>query len=145
MVDRRLIFSSFGVLPVTANFSIVNPENIDQEPFPESANLHRKLTEPLGCTEMRVNTVTLAPGDATAPHSHEQQEEVYIALDGGHVQIDGARHEVSPGSVVRIGADAVRSVRNETESDDQTWITCGAPPVGSADDFGEYTMPSDDG
>jgi quercetin dioxygenase-like cupin family protein len=128
---------------VTAKFSIVDPESIEQEPFPESGNLHRKLTEPLGCTEMRVNTVTLAPGDATSPHTHEQQEEVYIALDGGHVQIEGARHEVSPGGVVRIDPDAVRSIHNETESDDQTWILCGAPPVGTVDDFGEYTMPPD--
>lgn len=127
---------------MTSNFSIVTLESIEQEPFPESGNLHRKLTEPLGCTEMRVNTVTLAPGDATAPHSHERQEEIYIALDGGHVQIDGTRHEVSPGGVVRVGPDAVRSVRNETESDDQTWIMCGAPPVGTVEDFGEYTMPT---
>lgn len=129
---------------MTGDFSVVDLERIEQEPFPESGNRHRKLTAPLGCTEMRVNTVTLEPGDATAPHAHERQEELYVALDGGHVEIDGTSHEVAPGGLVRVGPDAVRSVRNETASDDQTWIMCGAPPVGTVDDFGEYRMPGDD-
>ena len=124
-------------------FSVVELETIEQERFPESGNLHRKLTEVLGCTEMRVNTVTLRPGEATAPHAHQRQEEVYVALDGGHVEIEGTRHEVTPGGVVRIGPDAVRSVRNESPDEKQTWIMFGAPPLGTVDDFGEYTMPDD--
>lgn len=123
--------------------SVVELENVDQEQFPVSECLHRKLTEVLGCTEMRVNSVTLRPGEATAPHAHERQEEVYVALDGGHVEIEGTRHEVSPGGVVRIGPDAVRSVRNENSDEKQTWIMFGAPPFGTVDDFGEYTMPDE--
>ena len=129
---------------MTADFSVVQLEDIEQERFPESGNLHRKLTEPLGCTEMRVNTVTLEPGEATAPHAHERQEELYIALDGGHVRVDETRYEVSAGDVVRLGPDVVRSVRNETQNEEQTWIMCGAPPLGTIDDFGEYTMPDDE-
>jgi quercetin dioxygenase-like cupin family protein len=124
-----------------ADFGVVELEEIEQEQFPESRNLHRKLTEPLGCTEMRVNTVTLAPGETTAPHAHEQQEEVYIALDGGVVEIEDTRHEVSSGGAVRIGPDAIRSVRNDTDIEEQTWIMCGAPPLGTVDDFGQYRMP----
>ena len=131
------------LIRMTADYSVVKLEGVEQERFPESGNLHRKLTEPLGCTEMRVNTVTLAPGEATAPHAHERQEELYVSLDGGHVQVDGTRYEVSPGDVVRLGPDVVRSVRNETESEEQTWIMCGAPPLGTIDDFGEYTVPDD--
>lgn len=129
---------------MTADFTVVELEEIEQERFPESENHHRKLTEPLGCTEMRINTVTLAPGETTAPHAHEQQEEVYIALDGGVVEIKGTRHEVSSGGVVRIGPDAIRSVRNETDAEEQTWVMCGAPPLGTVDDFGQYWMPDDD-
>lgn len=129
---------------MTNEFHIVDLNNIQQEPFPESGNLYRKLTEPLGCTEMRVNTVTLQPGEATAPHSHERQEEVYIALNGGHVRIEDTVHEISPGGVVRIGPDPVRSVRNKTDNDSQTWIMFGAPPLGTIDNFGEYTVPNDE-
>ena len=128
---------------MTDDFSVVNPDDVDREPFPESGLLHRKLTEPLGSTEMRVNTITLAPGQATAPHSHERQEELYVALDGGHVRIDGTTHEVSAGGVVRIGPEPLRSLRNGTENETQTWLLFGAPPVGTIDDFGEYTVPDD--
>lgn len=129
---------------MTAEFGIATLDAIDPEPFPESGILHRPLTESLGCTEMRVTAVTLDPGDATAPHTHERQEEVYVALDGGQVVVDGTSHAVPPGGVVRFGPDAVRSVRNET-GDTQTWLMFGAPPHGTAEDFGEYRMPSDEG
>jgi quercetin dioxygenase-like cupin family protein len=123
------------------DFAVIELEDVEQERFPESGTLHRKLTEPLGCTELRVNAVTLDPGETTAPHAHERQEELYIALDGGRVRLDGTGHDVSPGGVVRIGPEVVRSVRNETEDRTQTWIMCGAPPLGTVENFGEYTVP----
>jgi quercetin dioxygenase-like cupin family protein len=123
------------------NYAIVDLDGVGQEPFPESGLLHRKLTQQLGCTELRVNAITLEPGQATAPHSHERQEEVYIALDGGHVQIGDLINNIVPGGVVRIGPDPIRSVRNESPDTPQTWLLFGAPPVGTVEDFGEYTIP----
>ena len=70
------------------DFAVVDTDEVAAEPFPESGLSHRKLTEQLGCTDVRVNAVTLAPGEATAPHAHERQEELYVALDGGRVEID---------------------------------------------------------
>lgn len=125
----------------TEESAVVDLAEVEQEPFPESGSLHRKLTEPLGCTEMRVNTVTLRPGQATTAHSHERQEEVYVALDGGHVRLDGTVHEVSPGGVVRVGPHAVRNVLNQSDEATQTWVMFGAPPLGTIDDFGQYRMP----
>jgi quercetin dioxygenase-like cupin family protein len=122
-------------------FEIVDLEAVAEEPFPESGLLHRKLTDPLGCTEMRVNAVTLRPGQATAPHSHDRQEEVYVALDGGQVQVDGTKRAVGPRGIVRIGPEAVRSIRNGSDDERETWLLFGAPPHGTVDDFGEYRMP----
>lgn len=126
---------------MTDGFAVVDLDDVEAEPFPESGLSHRKLTGALGCTEMRVNAVTLDPGQATAPHAHERQEEVYVALDGGHVRVGDAVHEVSPGGIVRVAPEPVRSVRNETDDEVQTWLMFGAPPVGTVEDFGEYTMP----
>jgi quercetin dioxygenase-like cupin family protein len=125
---------------VTDEFAVVDPDDVEREPFPESRILYRELTAALGCTETRVNTVTLAPGEATAPHHHERQEEVYVALDGGQVRIEGEDHAVAPGGVVRVGPDPVRSVRNESDAE-QRWVMVGAPPVGTGADFGEYVVP----
>ena len=128
---------------MTDGFDIVDPDDVETERFPESGIRHRKLTEPLDCAEMRVNALTLDPGQATAPHAHERQEEVYVALDGGHVRIDGTTHEVPAGGVVRIGPESVRSIRNESAERTQTWLLFGAPRVGTVDDFGEYRMPEE--
>lgn len=126
---------------MTEGFAIVDPDDVETDRFPESGIRHRKLTDPLGCAEMRVNALTLDPGEATAPHAHERQEEVYVALDGGYVRIDGATHEVPAGGVVRVAPEPIRSIRNETAETVQTWLLFGAPPVGTVDDFGEYRMP----
>lgn len=126
---------------MSEDFAIVDPADIDPERFPESGLLHRKLTRSLGCTELRVNSITLEPGQATAPHSHERQEEVYVALDGGHVRIGDSIHEVAPGGLVRIGPGPVRSIRNPSTDTPQTWLLFGAPPVGTVEDFGEYRVP----
>lgn len=122
-------------------FAVVALEEVPEEPFPESGTLHRKLTGPLGCTEVRINAVTLAPGEATAPHTHGRQEEVYVALDGGLVEVGASVHEVPPRGLVRVGPAVVRSIRNPTDDADQTWLLFGAPPVGTVEDFGEYAMP----
>jgi len=53
---------------------------------------------------------------------------------------EAERYELSPGDLVRIGPDTVRSVHNESEGD-RSWLTCGAPPLGTVDDFGEYRVP----
>jgi len=106
------------------DFAVVDPDEVAAEPFPESGLSHRKLTEQLGCTDVRVNAVTLAPGEATAPHAHERQEELYVA----------------PGAVVRVGPDPVRRVHNDSD-EPRTWLMFGAPPVGTVDNFGEYTVP----
>lgn len=122
-------------------FAVVHVPDVPEEPFPESGRAHRKLTERLGCTEMRVNAVTLGPGESTAAHAHERQEEVYVALDGGVVVVGASRHELAPGDLVRLGPDAVRHVHNPTDDREQTWLLFGAPPVGTVDDYGEYSMP----
>lgn len=123
------------------DFAIVDPADIDQEPFVTCDVHHRKLTEALGCTETRVNTVTVEPGEVTTPHAHEGQEELYVSLTGGQVEIDGKVFDVPAGGVVRIGPEPVRSVRNDSADETHEWVMVGAPPVGTVDDFGNTIFP----
>jgi uncharacterized cupin superfamily protein len=126
----------------TEDYAVVGPGDVDPEPFPESGIGHRKLTAALGCSDARVNSVTLDPGEATAPHRHERQEELYVALDGGTVVIESEPHRVPEGGVVRVGPEPSRSVRNDGEAS-QRWVMVGAPPHGTVADFGEYRMPDE--
>jgi uncharacterized cupin superfamily protein len=126
----------------SGDYAVLDPVTVDLEPFPESGLPHRKLTGALGCTDLRVNAVTLDPGAATTPHAHERQEELYVALDGGTVVVDGTAHEVPAGGLVRVGPEPLRSVRNDAD-EPRTWLMVGAPPVGEVGDFGEYVVPEE--
>lgn len=127
---------------MSQDYAVVAPDDVEREPFPESGIGHRKLTAALGCTETRVNSVTLDPGEATAPHSHERQEEIYVALDGGTVVIEGEARAVPEGGVVRVGPEPARSVRNDGDTP-QRWVMVGAPPHGTVEDYGEYRVPDE--
>lgn len=126
---------------MSGDYAVVDPDDVPETPFPESEILHKQFTEIVGCSEMRVNTVTLHPGEETTPHFHTRQEEIYVAFDGGHVRLDDEVHAVATRGVVRIGPDPVRSLRNESDSEVQRWIMVGAPPHGTIEDFGEYELP----
>ena len=127
---------------MSEEFSIVHYTDLETEPFTESNIEHWKLTEPLGATEMRVNAVELDPGQALDPHAHERQEEIYVAVTDGQVDIEGDVHQVPEGGVVRIGPDPIRGLCNDTD-ETHVWILFGAPPVGTVEDFGEYVMPDE--
>lgn len=127
---------------MSEEFSIVHYTDLETESFTESSIEHWKLTEPLGATEMRVNAVELDPGETLDPHAHERQEEIYVAVTDGQVDIEGDIHEVPEGGVVRLGPDPIRGLCNDTD-ETHVWILFGAPPVGTVEDFGEYVMPDE--
>lgn len=123
---------------MAADYSIVDPDSRPTEPFPESGVDHAKLTEALGAEEMRVNQVTVDPGEVVGYHDHERQEEIFVCQTGsGEVYVDGEHRSVPEGGVVRVGPGVPRQVLN-TGSEPTVWIVFGAPPVGTIEDFGEY-------
>jgi quercetin dioxygenase-like cupin family protein len=126
---------------MSAEFSVVTPEEIEPESFDTVDIAHRKYTEALGCMETRVNYLTLKPGEELTPHTHERQEELFVPLTGGEIEIEGEVHEVPQGRVVRVGPDPIRGVVNRTEDETHAWVMIGAPPVGTIEDFGEYVLP----
>lgn len=120
--------------------SIVDPTDVEPEPFNTCETVVRKLTEPLGCSELRVNQVLVEPGEVTTPHTHEGQEEVFVALTDGQIAIDGTVHDVPRGAIVRVHPDTVRNLLNTTETERHRWLAFGAPPVGTVEDFGAYEV-----
>jgi quercetin dioxygenase-like cupin family protein len=125
------------------DFAVVDPETVEREAFDTCDVAVRKLTDSLGCTEMRVNQVVLEPGDVVTPHAHDGQEEVFVALTGGRIAVADGVHEVPAGGVVRVAPDVVRNLRNDSDGE-QRWLAVGAPPVGTAEDFGAYVLPDGD-
>jgi quercetin dioxygenase-like cupin family protein len=121
-------------------FSIVAPTEVPTEHFHTCETDVRKLTSHLGCVEVRVNQVVVEPGEVTTPHTHEGQEEVFVAQTDGQIAIDGEVHDVPEGGIVRVHPDTVRNLLNETDDETHVWLAFGAPPVGTVDDFGSYVV-----
>ncbi len=126
-------------------FAIVEPETVPEEQFDTCETSVRKLTEELGCREMRVNQVIVEPGEVTTRHTHDGQEEVFVAMTNGQISIGGEVHDVPEEGVVRVQEDAVRNLLNETDEETHVWLAIGAPPVGTVDDFGSYVVADVDG
>jgi quercetin dioxygenase-like cupin family protein len=120
------------------DYSIVDPDDVPTERFQTCETAVRKLTEPLGCTELRLNQVIVEPGEVTTPHTHEGQEEVFVATSGGQISLAGEVHDVPAGGV-RVAPETVRYLCNHTD-ETHVWLAVGAPPVGTVDDFGAYVV-----
>jgi quercetin dioxygenase-like cupin family protein len=131
------------------SFSVVDPAEIEAESFNTCETAVRKLTDPLGATELRVNQVLVRPGEVTTPHTHAAdgdapgQEEVFVAMTDGQIAIEGAVHDVPAGNVVRVHPDVERNLLNRTDDATHVWLAFGAPPVGTVEDFGGYTLTED--
>lgn len=80
----------------------------DVENDVQPAAVMRKLTEPLGLTDVAINYYELEPGDsfAFAYHSHEVQEEVFCVLSGtATFETEAGPVEVGAGEIVRFGRE----------------------------------------
>jgi quercetin dioxygenase-like cupin family protein len=122
------------------DYNIVKPHQVSTEQFNTCETSVRKLIDPLGCTEMRVNQVIIEPGEVTTPHTHEGQEEVFVAMTNGQIAIEDAVHDVPESGIVHVHPDVVRNLLNQTEDTTHIWLAFGAPPVGTVDDFGAYVV-----
>jgi uncharacterized cupin superfamily protein len=68
----------------------------------------------LGVTSFGMQIIDLPPNADQYPehdHTHDGQEEVYVALRGaGEVEVDGERHKLDGDTVVRVAPEAKRKV-----------------------------------
>jgi quercetin dioxygenase-like cupin family protein len=56
----------------------------------------------------------LAPGQSQTPHTHGEQDKIYLVLEGrGRIHLDGQEEAVAPGEVVVAKAGAAHGVVND--------------------------------
>ena len=77
---------------------------------PDTGERFQRLRRELGVQSFGLNLLTLQPGQRSRVHVHEQQEEVYLVLEGELTLIvEGADHALGtrtagPGARARCGA-----------------------------------------
>ena len=74
----------------------------------------RKVRHELGVTAFGVNAIVLPPGYKSNLHYHDEQEELYVCIDGPVVMDFGeaGEHTLENGDLARVDAATVRRVYN---------------------------------
>ncbi|HLW94598.1 MAG TPA: cupin domain-containing protein [Solirubrobacteraceae bacterium] len=79
----------------------------------EDGERFQRLRAALGVTSFGINRLTLQPRQRGRIHAHEQQEEVYVVLEGElTLLIEGDEHKLGPDAVVRVGPSVRRQLYN---------------------------------
>ena len=88
------------------------------------------LSRPMGCKGVGFSFVRCKPGEgATYVHRHRVQEEVFITLKGtGAIILDGKRHSMPEGTIMRVGPTVYRAIGNDSRKDAIFMILGGVPP-----------------
>ena len=87
------------------------------------------LSRPMGCKGVGFSFVRYKPGEGAGyVHRHRVQEEVFIAVKGtGTIILDGRRHSMPEGTIVRVAPQAYRALGNDSKRD-VVFLVMGAIP-----------------
>ncbi len=71
----------------------------------------------------------MAPGEASTRHRHDEQEELYLLLEGtGRIRVGEEVLTLAPLDAVLVAPETVRQLFNDTAAE-QLWLVAGAPPA----------------
>jgi uncharacterized cupin superfamily protein len=80
---------------------------------PDSGERFQRLRAELGVSSFGMNLIVLQPGQRGRIHTHEQQEEVFLVLEGAlSLGLDGDEHVLRVGEIVRVGPSVRRQLTN---------------------------------
>ena len=88
------------------------------------------LSRPLGCKGVGFSFVRYKPGEGAGyVHRHRVQEEVFVTLKGaGTIILDGRRHSMPEGTIMRVAPQAYRALGNDSKRDVVFLIMGAIPP-----------------
>jgi uncharacterized cupin superfamily protein len=77
------------------------------------ADRFQALRRELGVSSFGINLVTLTPRQRGRIHAHEQQEEVYLVLEGElTLGVEGEEHTIGRNGLARVGPSVRRQLIN---------------------------------
>jgi mannose-6-phosphate isomerase-like protein (cupin superfamily) len=79
-----------------------------------------------------IDLTIVHPGSTVGIHTHEEDEELYVIIDGrGIVNVDGDRFEVEPGDVILNPSHGTHELRNEGTEPIRMVVVDVGPPEGT--------------
>ncbi len=80
---------------------------------PDSGERFQALRRELGISSFGINLITLQPGQRGRIHSHREQEEVFLVLEGElALAIEGDERRLGAGEIVRVAPGVRRQLTN---------------------------------
>lgn len=87
------------------------------------------LSRILRLHKLRANIFRFRPGEKMEYHSHQEQEELFFVLEGRcTLVVDGSRHVLEKGALVRLDPSPRRQIVNDSD-EDCLWLAVGAPGI----------------
>jgi uncharacterized cupin superfamily protein len=81
---------------------------------PDGGERFQRLRAQLGVSSFGMNLIILEPGQRGRVHAHEQQEEVFVVLEGTlALGLEGEDHVMGTGELVRVGPAVRRQLVNK--------------------------------
>lgn len=78
---------------------------------------------------VQLDLYCLAPGQAQRPHTHADQDKLYVVLEGqGRVHLGGTEERVEPGEAVMARAGVPHGVVNDGEAPLVLLVIVSPPP-----------------
>lgn len=104
--------------------------------------LNTDLAQQLEAGRLGARLWRLEPGDASTKHAHDEQEELYLLLEGtGRMRIGEVVLTLEALDAILVEPATVRQLFNDTDAD-QLWLVVGTPPAaqGSTLEMDEATV-----
>lgn len=88
------------------------------------------LARQVGCRGVGFSLVRYKPGQGAAyVHRHRVQEEIFVTLKGrGTIILNGRRHSMPEGTIMRVAPQVYRAIGNNSKRDVLFLIMGGIPP-----------------
>lgn len=88
------------------------------------------LSRPMGCKGVGFSLVRYKPGQGAGyVHRHRVQEEIFMTVKGtGTIILDGRRHPMSEGTIIRVAPSVYRAIGNDSRKDVVFLVMGGVPP-----------------
>lgn len=108
----------------TANFTTVDLGSFADIEYEENGRPKKFLKDTLALTGMEISVTTVAPGGKSPFfHSHKQNEELYIFIEGsGQMQLDDNLVDVKEGTLIKVLPQSKRAIR--ANNDEQLVYLC---------------------